>query len=569
VYDALKATLGAEYDFVPGSAHGRKVKHRNKILSLSKIITLDEVKAAVEKLKPVITEYKADGMTVVLYEDGCAVTRGDGFIGSDITANFLRVRGVALQRPPYPVRFETVIFKEDFARLKADNPEISNHRNLVAGALMSKDGKFCDVLQAVAITIDAPGMTVSQKKKLLHDLGYYTMPYFNTQSAASIISFSKDGARFEIDGLVIKSDRPNADEIFGATGHHPNSMVAYKYPSVGQWTRLVDVIWQVGRTGRVTPVAILEPVAIEGVVVSRATLHNPAILDAISISKGCNVYVVRANDVIPAITMSADTSTNRIKPPKNCPVCGGELSYEEPSLWCRNKDCYGQLIRSITHMAKREALNIEGLALASVDSLAKAGLLTTPTDLFSLTVDNVAAVDGFAKKSAENLINEINKARTTTFERFLYAVGVPEVGRTASRLIADNFKELDDFTHDIKTGCKKLSSIDGFGEKTCIAAAAAAGRWEELSKYVKVIYQEPKTAESPGTKLTFVITGTLSEPRSGIEEMILLAGHSISSSVSKKTSYVVLGENAGSKAEAAKKLNIPMIGLAELKALLK
>jgi DNA ligase (NAD+) len=415
----------------------------------------------------------------------------------------------------------------------------------------------------------------SDQLRMLGEAGYETAPILfrvtleNIDEAVAFIeNFDRDELPYEIDGLVIKSDLESSLVKYGTTGHHPKNAVAYKFPSRGGWTVLNDIVYQTGRTGRVTPVGVFEPIEIGGSTITRATLHNQSIIESLKLSKGCRVLVVKSKDVIPAITWSdLYDPEKKFDTPVVCPKCWRPLESIGGQLFCENPECPAKIVERIVHLAKRDALDIEGLSIETAQKLYDADMIVDPYQIFILGPEDFMMLDGFGKKSAQKLYDAIQEKRTVDFDRFLYAAGVPGIGRHASRDIAKHFGSYQNFMNDLlNNGGEELKSIPGIGEVLAFNALDYSNLWESL--YLHIDPVPVKTEKKDGPQLTFVITGTLSQPRQYFEDMITTAGHKASGSVSKKTSYVVAGEAAGSKLDKAKELGVPVITEVELLGIL-
>ena len=576
LYDRLKDMLGKEYDHVPGGTTGKRIKHWAPVLSLGKVNTADGLRDALDKLGPCVAEHKLDGLTVVLYPDGRAVTRGDGEYGDDVTDNFHAIMPLPAPIPPFPVRFEVHMLHSAFSTLQSKDPEYVNIRNVASGILKSKDGKYCSFLTRTAIDADIPGATVSEKRAILEELGYQVVERIPADFDY-IYNFDRKRLQYDIDGIVIKSDRPDAVEAFGSTGHHPNYAVAYKFPSEGCWTTLDDVLWQVGRTGRVTPVGCIEPINLLGSEISRATLHNKAIIEELGVTKGCGVLVIKANDVIPAIVDtgnppgndSPDWEGEPVEIPAMCPACKQPLSAVNELLYCTNSSCPDLLTAQLVHMGRREALDIDGMSFGIARRMVDAGLIKRPKDMLNLTREQIRSLPGFAEVSTENLYAALQKAKAVPLNRFLYAAGVPEVGRTLCRELARFHGTYEEFMMDAKNKFVRTALLAGVGGTIVKIMTDYLDVWEELAEVVKPLPYFREAIPVPKNKHTFVITGTFGTPRAEIEDNIRSAGHTVSGSVSKKTSYVVCGAEPGSKLEKAQSLGIRVVGLERLKEILE
>ncbi len=571
-YDALKKRANDLELIVPGEVSQLfpSYRHAFAIKSLAKI-KKDDLRKELIRLCPGIIQPKEDGMTIVIYPDGAIVTRGDGETGENITHTANNISGIKPYRNP--VRAEAVMEKTTFnelndARATTDLDTFKNPRNTIAGMLRSKDGNKVKGITYKAYNI--VGSTLSEIEQLaeLRAAGFDVVDVFeyteNTieQAIDYVLSFNRINFPREIDGLVIKSNKPNALAVFGETGHHPKSMVAYKFPSQGVWTKLKEVIWQVGRTGKITPVAVIEPTELLGTTVTRSTLHNFGFMDALGVTVGCEVFLIKANDIIPAITevrIGGGPRTRFIEP-LNCPICAGATTKTNDRLFCNNPDCGAKLLRDICHIAKRDALDIEGMSEETAKKIINANMAIGPFDIFDLTVASILTLPGFAEKSAENLFNSIQAAKNPELNRFIYAAGIPNIGRTASRAIANEFKTLPAFWADIAKNLPQTAQIPGIGAMLIESIKQNSALLKALEQKItpkEVDTMQPSPAN--GKVLTFVITGTLSQPREYFERLITQTGHKISGSVTKTTDYLLAGDKAGSKRAKAESLGIKII----------
>lgn len=592
-YNALKEKYkkltGGEYDYVPGKASGslQKVEHSHAIKSLDKVHTEDEVRAAITRLWPVIIEPKFDGLTVVGYPGtttsaGVFATRGNGKIGENITHTAIKMDGInRVEKIDYPVRMEAMILKSTFAKLNEDRiargeEPFKNPRNAVAGMLRHKDASKVTGVDYFAYNIVGSELTQTQQLGRLSANGFTITEWakfdYIEDAVAYVMNFEakyRDNLPYEIDGLVIKSDIPNSHVVFGETGHHPKNAVAFKFPSKGKWTTLNEVIWQVKRTGKITPVAEFMPVDLDGTTVTRATLHNEAICDALGVRIGGDIFIERANDVIPAVIEAKHSPLRNTFPvvaPTHCPECNSVVVRINDQHFCECAECPAKAVGRIVHLAKRDALDIEGLSEETAQKMYDAGVIN-PFWIFDLTAEKIERLPGFAKRSAIKLYDAIQAVRSTELKRFLYAASVPGIGRSVSEDIANTFGTIESFIEDAGNDFAKTRKIEGVGDILINNMIEHGYLWGNLLEHVT---PRPATVVAkPDKVLTFVITGTLEHPRSYYENIIKGAGHKTSGSVSKKTSYVLVGEEAGSKLDTARDLGIKQLtNESELKAVL-
>ncbi len=557
-------------------------------------------------------ELKFDGLAIsVRYEDGAlvrAATRGDGLVGEDVTANVRTIRAIPLSLPDHApvvleVRGEVLMFHRDFSALNerqaaAGEKTFVNPRNAAAGGLRQLDpamtaqrplrffaygvgevkgwsapARHSEVLDALA----ALGLAVNGERAVVH-------------GADGLVQFHRHiGARraelpFDIDGVVYKVNRLDLQQRLGFVTREPRWAVAHKYPAQEEMTQLLDIEVQVGRTGALTPVARLEPVFVGGTTVSNATLHNEDFIRSLDVRIGDTVIVRRAGDVIPEIVgvvlERRPTNAGMFELPKQCPACGSAIFREEGEKVAR---CTGGLVcpaqrkQALLHFAGRRALDIEGLGDKLVEQLVDLDLVHSPADLFRLDFDAVAALDRMAVKSATNLLQAIDRSRTTTLARFIYALGIRHVGESTARDLASHFGSLDALLHADSASLLEVpdvgpvvaASIERFFSEPhnldAIAQLRQAGvRWPE---------QPPSVASRAGGPLrgkTVVLTGTLPTlAREQATELIIAAGGKVTASVSKKTDLVVAGAEAGSKLARAQSLGVRVIDENELQRLLQ
>lgn len=576
-YDALKAQLAEEETVVPGapSVLFETVRHAYPIKSLAKVNTEAELRKMIEPLLPVVVEPKLDGLTLVVHNSR-AVTRGNGFEGEDVTHTARMIPGMDKlldSNYAYPIRGEVVMHFSELERVNqkriaAGKEPMKNTRNAAAGMIRNKDAEKVDGVVFYMFDVIGDTRPMSEKNLSLLLAGSEkcqpasSMRFTETEEAVEyILNYDRTKLSYEIDGLVIKSDQHDSLKKFGETGHHPKDAFAWKFATTGVWTRLKDVIWQTGRTGKITPVALIEPTEILGSTVSRVTLHNIGIMNALGISKGCEVLLIKANDVIPRIieVRGADPDS-RIPLPVSCAVCGGELEQINDQQFCQNIMCGSKLQRNVQHIAKRDALDIEGLSEETIRKLIEAGYVERPFDLFSVTEKELLSLEGFAQKSANNVYTAIQAAKNPPLDRFIYAAGIPNLGRTLSREVAEEFGTIGAFLCDIGHGCPRFSAMDGVGPVIVENVQSNVGLLTALLARITPQSTEPKGEEKMNNEvMTIVVTGTLERPRGHYEDMIRAAGHKVSGSVTKSTSLLLVGEKAGSKLAKAQKLGIPII----------
>ena len=584
------------------------VVHTVQMGSLQDVFSEEEVRDFDRKVREEITnptyivEPKIDGLSVSLeYRDGLLVrgsTRGDGFVGEDVTANLKTVRNIPLKLntdvPFIEVRGEVYMPVSSFERLVeqqelADEKPFKNPRNAAAGSLRQKNPKIT-ARRGLDIFVfnlqQLEGHTTNGHKESLDymkELGLTVVPSYKavTDIDAAIEEIRRIGSSrgqfgFDIDGAVVKVDDFAQRELLGSTSKFPKWAVAYKYPPEEKVTKLLDIEVAVGRTGVLTPTAIFEPVQLAGTTVSRAVLHNQDFIDEKGIAIGDDIVVRKAGEIIPeVVAVASHNSENTWKLPEVCPSCGTAVVKEEGevAVRCPNIQCPAQLIRNLIHFASRSAMDIDGLGKAMVEQLVKQDLIHSPADLYELKADEIAALDRMGKKSANNLIKAIEKSKQNDLSKLIFALGIHEVGEKAAVLLAQKFETMDRI---MSASAEEISSIEGFG----IVMARNVENFFRREANVQQIERLKVCGlnmnclmEKAGDKLagkTFVLTGTLPTlKRSEAQVMIEKQGGKVSGSVSKKTTYVVAGEEAGSKLTKAQELGITILSEAELLELLE
>ncbi len=591
------------------------VTHRVPLLSLANAYDEEDLRAFDQRVKRFldldevgyVAELKIDGLTVALtYEEGrlvLAATRGDGERGEDVTANVRTIKSIPLRlagdRPgAMAVRGEIYIRKDDFARLnearrEAGEQEFANPRNAAAGSLRQLDPRvtagrpldafFYDLLFAEGAGVE----TQWQSLQFLKKMGLKINPESRScRSIEEVIAYCGEwsGRRhdlpYEIDGIVVKVDSLAWQERLGFTAKAPRSKIAYKFPAEEQTTTVLDIAVNVGRTGAITPLAVLSPVEVAGSTVSRATLHNEDYIREKDIRVGDTVVIRKAGDVIPEVVRvlpEKRTGRERIfAMPAHCPVCGAEVVRleDEAVARCIGSACPARLRESIIHFASRDAMDIEGLGPQIASQLIEAGLVKDPSDLYRLDKERLLALDRFGAKSAENLIAAVDASRNNPLYRLIFALGIRHVGENVARILADNYAGLEELA---KAPYEELRAIPGIGPK--IAESIALYFQEEQNKRLLaelraagVRMTEERTsavADAPLAGKTFVLTGGLeSMSRAEAEERLRALGAKPAGSVSKKTDYVVVGKDPGSKYQKALELGITILNEAQLKEML-
>ncbi len=598
----------------PLKAFGQ-ITHRIPMLSLDNTYSEEEVTDFYRRMErllpnekiPVVIEPKVDGVAVsLLYEKGelrYAATRGDGSIGDDITQNIRTIRTVPKRlRGDAPdileVRGEAFLDKRGFAKLNAERtkaglPEFANPRNAAAGSLKQLDPAIAAqrplgvVFYGTGVIEGAVLEKHSELFPLLKTLGLPCSEGWRlADSVEGILRAIHELDRvrhdfaYQTDGAVVKVDAFAQRDVLGFTAKSPRWAIAFKYEAERVETRLHDILIQVGRTGILTPVAALEPVAVGGSRVARATLHNEEEIERKDIRIGDVVLIEKAGDVIPAvISVRTDLRTGserKFRMPKKCPQCGSLVVKDkgQVAVRCVNSQCPAQLRRRIEHFASRGAMDIEGLGEAMVSQLVEHKMLGDVSNIYELNAATLSELERMGEKSISNLLNAIERSKSRPLWRLIFGLGILHVGVSASRALADHFPNLDAI---MKGSVEELQRIPDVGEvvgRSIYDFFREPGNLEMIEKLRGAGLQfkgEEKTLDHSGSKMkgtTWVITGTLGQSRDEIAEMIIAQGGKVSGSVSKKTSFVLAGEDAGSKLEKAKKLGIRVVNEAELRKMM-
>ena len=592
---------------VGGMASGKfaKVEHAVQMASLQDVFSLEQVDAFVERCREQLSapeysvEPKIDGLSVSLeYTDGVLTrgsTRGDGFIGEDVTANIRTIRSIPLKLKEAPefleVRGEVYMPRASFfelveqQELEGEQP-FKNPRNAAAGSLRQKDPKITASRKLDMFIFNVQQVrgrefaSHTESLDYLRSLGFKTVPTYKkcTQTDKIKAEIERIGSEradfsFDIDGVVIKVNDLAQRDIMGATAKTPKWAVAYKYPPEEKETILRDIEVNVGRTGAITPVAVFDSIILAGTAVSRAVLHNQDFIDEKDIRIGDTIVVRKAGELIPEVLRSvahADGSA-AFRLPAVCPVCGTPSVREEGEsvLRCPNVECPAQLLKNLIHYASKEAMNIDGLGPANMKLLTETGLVKSPADLYTLDKEQLMVLDRFAEKSADNLISAIAASKEAGLDRLIHALGIRNIGRRAAVLLCERFGDMDSL---LAAGKDDVAAIDGFGEVMAESVVTALGEphMRDLIAKLKaagvdMTYTKQSTGDDRFAGLTFVLTGTLpTMKRDEAKALIESFGGKVSGSVSKKTNYVVAGEDAGSKLTKAQELGIAVLSEAEL-----
>lgn len=581
-----------------------KVTHEVQMGSLQDVFSKGELYEFDERVKKAVgkavycVEPKIDGLSVSLeYKDGIFTrgsTRGDGFVGEDITKNLKTIKSIPMvlrEKIPFiEVRGEVYMPKADFEKLvrkqlENDEQPAKNPRNAAAGSLRQKDSRVTasrglDIFVFNLQRIEGRELTChSESLDYMKSLGFNVIDGYKTfdniEDAVSRImeiGENRQSYSYDIDGAVIKVDDFELRNELGSTAKVPKWAVAFKYPPEEKETKLLDIEINVGRTGALTPVAVFEPVWLAGTTVSRAVLHNQDYIDSKDIRIGDIIAVRKAGDIIPEVVRSVSHAENS-EPfviPHICPVCHGkaERAEDEAVIRCVNIDCPAQLLKNIEHFASRPAMNIDGLGEAVVKQLVENRLISTVADLYSLQQQDLEMLPGFAKVSASKLIANIENSKTNSPERLLFALGIKGIGQKNAQLLMKHFGSIEKLS---ETSSEEISAVENFGDIlannifTALHEPHMTELIERLKSYgVNTVYQsDVKSDKLAG--LTFVITGTLPDmTRDEAKTLIEQNGGKCSGSVSKKTSYVLAGEEAGSKLTKAQQLGVTVISQQQL-----
>lgn len=587
---------------VGGRADGQfePVVHSVRMESLQDAFSYDELRDFDRRVNDAgkktgyIVEPKIDGLSVSLeYENGLFVrgsTRGDGDVGEDVTANLRTIRSIPLKLKEsvnIEVRGEVYmphsVFKNIVTEQELNGEKVfKNPRNAAAGSLRQKKPEITArrKLDIFIFNIQKTDRTdlISHKESLeyLKSLGFKTVPfYYESESIdAAIENIEKIGnnrgdLEFDIDGAVIKVDDFSVREILGSTSKFPKWAIAFKYPPEIKETTLLDIEVAVGRTGVLTPTAIFEPILLAGSTVSRATLHNQDFIDEKGICIGDTINVRKAGDIIPEVVSVVNHSENATpyKLPDVCPSCGAVVSFneDEAALRCNNAQCPAQLLRNLIHYCSRDAMDIDGLGDAYLSTFVELGFINKTSDIYHLDKEKIASLEGFGEKSADNLINAVENSKDNDLSRLIFGLGIRNVGQKASKTLAEKFGDIDSL---ISATEEELLEIDGLGKiiADSIISFFNMPQTIELIDELKAcgVNMISKSVNDSKDKrfegMTFVLTGTLPTlTRNQASEIIESFGGKTSSSVSKKTTCVLAGEDAGSKLQKANSLGIKVI----------
>ncbi len=583
------------------------VPHPSRMFSLGNAFGLQDIQdfeASInrvlgrEESHEYVLEYKIDGLSVnLIYREGVlrrGLTRGDGTVGEDVTPNLLTIADIP-RRLPEPLSLEVrgeiylpiQTFLELNARLEEEGAApFKNPRNAAAGSLRQKDPRVTASrgLRGFFYGVGRPGefgvATQYELLQKLQKLGFAVEPSFRlvrgveeVQRGYEAMLAHRRQLPYEADGVTVKLNNLALWSELGYTAKTPRFAIAYKFPAEEKPTRVLRVVFQVGRTGRVTPVAELEPISLDGSIVSRVTLHNERYVQELGLRIGDTVLVHKSGGVIPEVLRVLTDRPRGAQPvewPERCPECHAGLVLSGKIHLCPNPLCPAKAFESIRHFASRRAMDIQGLGEKLIEQLLETGLVKDAADLYQLRLQDLVALERMAEKSAQNLLEQIEASKGRGLERLLFALGIPQVGESTARTLAKRFGHLDRI---LAATVEELDAVEDIAEVTAEAIHSALAR-PEMRRFIERLraagldFEAKEKQKSNALEgLTFVLTGELSRPRDEVARELESLGAKIAGSVSKKTSYVVAGPGAGSKLEKARALGIPVLdeeGLADL-----
>lgn len=587
-----------------------QVVHQAPLESLQDVFDYEELRAFDQRVRAVtpdaayVVEPKVDGLSVALeYENGRFVrgaTRGDGLVGEDVTENLRTVKSIPLHIPDAPsrliVRGEVFMPKKVFHQLNEERERrgealFANPRNAAAGSLRQLDPKVAasrrlDILIFNVQWVEGETFrTHEETLKYLREKNYKVIPHYKCGTVDEVIDRiaeigdSRETFQFDIDGAVVKVNDLAQRTRLGSTAKFPRWAAAYKYPPEVKPSKLLDIVVQVGRTGVLTPKAVLEPVRLAGTTVTNATLHNQDFITEKDIRIGDIVLVRKAGEIIPEVlSVVKEQRPENAVPyllPVTCPVCGAPVEREEDGAHtrCTGAECPAQLLRNLAHFASRDAMDIEGLGIAVVETLVNAQLVKTPGDLYFLKEEEVAGLERMGKKSAQNLLAAIERSKERDLGRLLFAFGIRQVGQKAGKILAARFQTMEaiqNATLEELTAVEDIGAITARSILSWFASPQSRHLIERLRQAGVNMTAAQQSTDRRFAGMTFVLTGALEKfTRDEASAMIEERGGKAAGSVSKKTSYVVAGEAAGSKLRKAQELGIPVLTEDEFLELLK
>ena len=603
LYDELRHLEEASGEVYPDSPTRRvggepikgfeKHTHIARLFSLDKSVTKEELTAFATRVEKFAgknvdytVEYKFDGLTVCLtYDKGQfvrATTRGNGIVGEDVTAQVLTIKSFPLKiayQGTLEVRGEAVIRLSVLEKYNQTAAEpLKNARNAAAGAIRNLDPKVTELRRPdiyfydVNYTSEGEAMSQTEAHDFLQREGFKVYPYFAVckscdEVLAEIAKIDTERKTIDVltDGAVIKVNDPIIREEMGSTDKFPRWALAYKFEAEEVTTLLNEVVWQVGRTGKLTPLALLDPVDLGGATVSRATLNNYGDIQRKDVKIGSRVLVRRSNEVIPEILGTTEhyLHSQEVEKPSVCPACGTELQEIGAHLFCPNRLCTPRIVAALDHYASKNAMNIDGFSESTAEQLVEKKMVTRPSDLYALTAENLSELEGFKDKKINNVLTAIEKSKTPTLDAFIYAIGVEGVGRVAAKDLAARFKSMDGLKN---ASFEELLALENVGEITANAILAYFADEDNLAELaalenagVSPTWSDEKK-EGIFSGESVVLTGTLSSfKRSEAQKLIEERGGVCQSSVTAKTTLVLAGKDAGSKLAKAQKLGIKII----------
>lgn len=584
------------------------VTHSVRMESLQDAFSKDELREFSNRVEDTVSdvnyvvEPKIDGLSVSLeYRDGVFLrgsTRGNGDVGEDVSGNLRVIHNIPLKLnksiPYIEVRGEVYMPKKSFERvvyrqiINGEQP-FKNPRNAAAGSLRQKDSSVAASrgLDIFVFNIQQiEGVELNSHKESLDfikELGFNTIPTYkkvdNIEDAIAEIDRigeARGSLEYDIDGAVIKVDDFSQRDILGSTAKYPKWAIAFKYPPEEKQTKLLDIEIAVGRTGVLTPTAILESVHLAGTTVSRATLHNQDFINEKGIAIGDVVTVRKAGDIIPEVLCVNEHNSNSVfKFPAVCPSCGEKVyrDEDEAAIRCINPECPAQLLRNLIHFCSRDAMDIEGLGPAIIETFVNEGMIAKTYDIYNLDFNKILSLEGFKETSANNIINSVNNSKNNDLSKLIFALGIRHIGAKAGKLLADHFKDIDLV---MNASVDDILQIDGFGKimaESVVEFFSSDSTKELIAKLKEAGVNMKSTNVVEDTRfsgMTFVLTGTLPTlKRAEASKIIESFGGKTSSSVSKKTTYVLAGEEAGSKLDKANKLGVQVISEEEFKEMIK
>ncbi len=574
-----------------------KMAHIKALWSMEDIFDQNELKEWLERGNKqnleLYIEPKFDGASLnLLYENGqlfSAITRGDGKIGENVTQNARTITSIPLTIPykeRIEIRGEVLITKSDFNAInqeltKQGKQTLANPRNAAAGSLRQLDSAITRSrrLKFYPWGVGENNLKFTKHNQIMefiHSLGFLQDEFCvlcvgleNAQNAYNELLRRRESASILMDGMVLRLNDISQEEKFGYTVKFPRFMVAYKFPALEKSTIILDVVWQVGRTGALTPKAICQSVNIDGANVQHATLHNYDEICRLGVKIGDVVSIIRSGDVIPKITgvLRPGREQKEIIKPKFCPQCASELFDDGAILKCQNLACKARVLNNMIYFANKKCMNIDGLSSATIRLFYELGLIKNISDLYRLKQSDLENLEGFKDKKITNLLNAIAASKTPSLERFIASLGIELIGEVAAKKIAQHQKQ-----NWRNASYDELISIDGFGQNMAKSylefMRINREKIDELLSFItpKIQTQIPQTSQI--SNKTFVLTGTLSAPRQSFKERIEALGGRVSSAISSNTDFLLCGQNAGSKLNKAKELGVEILNEAQFNALI-